>query len=197
MPCYFPLQATFSVRQDGKKSIQFSNANASLFRQGVKPFGENNISIPCGKCMGCRLEKSRQWALRCVHEAKMYEDNCFITLTYRDKYDCSTKQLEKGYHVPDDWSLHKSHFQKFMKRLRNYFPNQEIRYFCAGEYGRNCKHNVNLEVDECGLCHTGRPHYHVCLFNCSFPDLEAYQSDGGVMRYTSPLLEKIWGMARS
>jgi hypothetical protein len=30
------------------------------------------------------------------------------------------------------------------------------------------------------------------LFNISFSDLEAYQSDGGIMRYTSPKLESIW-----
>ena len=153
------------------------------------------MEVACGQCLGCRLDYSRMWAMRIVHESTLHEyngGNCFITLTYRDKRDCSIYELENGYHVPDDWSLHKSHFQKFMKRLRNAFPDQEIRFFAVGEYGRCCEHKIDLTLHDCPLCNTGRPHFHACLFNCSFDDLEAYQSDGGVMRYTSPKLEKIW-----
>ena len=153
------------------------------------------MEVGCGQCLGCRLAYSRMWAMRIVHEASLHEldgGNCFITLTYRDKGDCDHEQWKKGYHVPSDWSLHKSHFQKFMKRLRKAFPGQEIRYFAVGEYGRKCKHGIDLTVGDCPLCNTGRPHFHACLFNCTFTDLEAYQSDGGIMRYTSPLLESIW-----
>lgn len=154
------------------------------------------MEVGCGQCLGCRLDHSRMWAMRIVHESTLHEyngGNCFVTLTYRDMKDCSIKQLKNQKHVPDDWSLHKSHFQKFMKRLRKFFPDQEIRFFAAGEYGRKCKHGIDLELVDCPLCNTGRPHFHACLFNCSFPDLEPYQSDGGVMRYTSPTLERIWG----
>lgn len=153
------------------------------------------MEVSCGQCLGCRLDYSRMWAMRITHEAAMHEyngGNCFVTLTYRDERDCSIEQLEKGYHVPKDWSLNKNHFKAFMKRLRKAFPNQKIRYFYAGEYGRKCKHGIDLELVNCPLCNCGRPHFHACLFNCSFTDLEAYQSDGGIMRYTSPLLESIW-----
>jgi hypothetical protein len=153
------------------------------------------MEVACGQCLGCRLDYSRMWAMRIVHESCLYEytgGNCFVTLTYRDLEDCTPEQAKKGYHVPKDWSLNKKHFQTFMKRLRKFFPDQQIRYFYAGEYGRKCKHGIDLERVGCPLCKCGRPHYHVCLFNCSFDDLEAYQSDGGVMRYTSPLLESIW-----
>ena len=154
------------------------------------------MEVGCGQCLGCRLDYSRMWAMRIVHEASLHEyngGNCFVTLTYRDKMDCTIDQLDTGRHVPDDWSLNKSHFQKFMKRLRKAFPNQEIRYFYAAEYGRKCKHGIDLERVNCPLCNTGRPHFHACLFNIHFQDLEAYQSDGGIMRYTSPTLERIWG----
>jgi ribosomal protein L15 len=80
-----------------------------------------------------------------------------------------------------------------MKRLRKAFPDQQIRFFAVGEYGRKCKHGIDLTTYDCPLCNTGRPHFHACIFNLSFSDLEAYQSDGGVMRYTSPTLEKLWG----
>ncbi len=157
-------------------------------------FGEK-MEVGCGQCLGCRLDYRRMWAMRITHEATMHEftgGNSFITLTYRDEGVCSIKQWKDGKYVPKDWSLHKGHFQRFMKRLRKAFPDQEIRYFYAGEYGRKCKHGIDVNDVGCPFCNTGRPHFHACLFNCSFTDLEPYQSDGGIIRYTSPLLEKIW-----
>ena len=155
------------------------------------------MEVGCGHCLGCRLAYSHMWAMRIVHEASLHEfdgGNCFITLTYRDKTECETyDQLKNGQYVPDDWSLHKSHFQKFMKRLRKAFPDNKIRYFAVGEYGRKCEHGIDLTKYDCPLCNTGRPHFHACIFNLSFSDLEAYQSDNAVTRYTSPTLEKIWG----
>ena len=43
------------------------------------------------------------------------------------------------------------------------------------------------------MCNTGRPHFHACLFNHSFEDLEIYQTDGGKDNFTSPTLERLWG----
>ena len=117
----------------------------------------------------------------------------FVTLTYRDAVECDFDQLYRRKFVPDDWSLNKSHFQKFMKRLRKSREPDRIRFFAAGEYGRKCKHRIDLDNVGCPLCNVGRPHFHACLFNVSFADLEAYQTDGNQTRYTSPELEKIWG----
>lgn len=80
-----------------------------------------------------------------------------------------------------------------MKRLRHHFRPHKVRFFHVGEYGRRCKHGIDLEHASCPLCFVGRPHYHAALFNCSFPDLVSYTSDNGVLRYTSPMLESIWG----
>ncbi len=160
-----------------------------------RSYGEK-MEVACGQCLGCRLDYRRMWAMRITHEAAMHEfdgGNCFITLTYRDRNTCDEEQLSKYLHVPCDWSLHRSHFTNFMKSLRRTFPKRRIRYFYAGEYGRKCQHGIDLERVGCPLCNVGRPHFHACLFNHCFEDLEAYQSDGGIMRYTSPILEKIWG----
>jgi hypothetical protein len=157
---------------------------------------DGKMEVACGGCLGCRLDHSRMWAMRIVHEASMHElnrGNCFVTLTYRDENDCTWEQKEENLYVPNDWSLHKSHVQLFLKRLRKRFKNEEIRYFYAGEYGRKCKHGLDLRITDCPLCNTGRPHFHLCLFNCSFDDLVSYQSDNGIMRYTSPSLESLWG----
>jgi hypothetical protein len=156
--------------------------------------GSSYMEVACGQCLGCRLDRSRMWAARIVHEASLHEfdhGNCFITLTYRDRAECTDAELADGFHIPDDWSLQKKHFQDFMKRLRKAY-DQKIRFFHCGEYGSRCKHGLDLELVECPLCNVGRPHYHACLFNCSFSDLELYTQCNGEPRYTSATLEKIW-----
>lgn len=180
MPCYSPLKG-YKDRHTGGLTFRRSDAL-------------ERMDVACGQCLGCRLDYSLMWAIRIAHEASMHADDCgnsFITLTYRDKRDCNLEQCENGWHIPDDWSLHPSHFTLFMKRLRKKFP-QKIRYFVAGEYGRNCKHGINVEEVGCPVCYVGRPHFHACLFNCSFSDLESYASDDGVLRYTSKLLSETW-----
>lgn len=158
MPCYYPLEG-YRARlpnASGKYSITF-NPNHG--------YTDMPMQISCGQCIGCRLEKSRQWALRCVHEASRYDHNSFITLTYDD------------YHLPDDGNLKLRDFQLFMKRLRKTLP-YKIRYFHCGEYGDNFS----------------RPHYHAILFNHDFHDKLLYKvTDNGEKLYTSPTLEKIWG----
>lgn len=180
MPCDSPLKGFKDLYTGG---LTFRRENAI-----------GKMEVACGLCLGCRLDYSRMWAMRICHESAMWEfecGNCFITLTYRDKYDCTEEQWKKGYYVPDDWSLHPEHVTDFLKRLRHRFP-QKIRYYYAGEYGRKCEHGISLDVVKCPMCFVGRPHYHMCLFNCVFPDLEAYQSNDGIMRYTSPMLEGLW-----
>ena len=157
---------------------------------------EETMEVSCGQCLGCRLSHSRMWAARITHEAALHESmggNCFVTLTYRDRNTCTLDQLHKKQHVPDDWSLHRSHFQKFMKRLRRRHPGRKIRYYVAGEYGSICQHRLDLRVVSCPVCKLGRPHYHAILFNYSPHDLEVRPSDTRDPRYTSNHLASIWG----
>lgn len=81
------------------------------------------MRIPCGHCVGCRLEYSRQWMIRIMHEASLYKDNCFLTLTYENA----------------PVSLRYKDFQDFMKRYRKMFSNNVIRFYMAGEYGEENK----------------------------------------------------------
>ena len=181
MPCYSPLKGWKDNETGG---IKFRRDGAT-----------EKMEVACGQCLGCRLDYSRMWAMRIVHESSLYEitgGNCFITLTYRDRLECDEDQLRDKLHIPDDFGLHKDHFQKFMKRLRKAFAPQRIRFYMCGEYGDTCKHGLSMDTTGCPLCNVGRPHYHACLFNCEFPDLVPYGSDNGELRYTSPLLESIW-----
>lgn len=156
MPCYRPLNGFKSkdLNPSGKRSIVFN------YSQGYK---DMPVTVPCGQCIGCRLERSRQWAIRCHHEASLHERNCFITLTYAPE------------HVPEQGTLIKKHYQDFMKRLRKRFgPN--IRYFHCGEYGEK----------------NARPHYHACLFNFDFVDKKLWKSVRGNNLYLSEALEELW-----
>ncbi len=159
MPCYSPLKG---YRDPISKGLVFYKTSTKM-------------EVACGQCLGCRLDRTLMWAMRITHEASMYESNCFLTLTYRDKSDCTQQQLDSGHYVPDDYSLNKKHFQNFIKRLRKHFP-QKIKYFHCGEYG-----DENL-----------RPHYHACIFNADFGDQEIYDNTEGRGLYSSPLLEKLW-----
>lgn len=157
MPCYSPLQAYQSIRLDnsGKSSICFTKPiDGHLYK---------DIQLPCSQCIGCRLERSRQWAVRCMHESKLYDDNCFITLTFNDD------------HLPSDLSLDVRYFQLFMKRLRKRF-GEGIRFYHCGEYGEKF----------------GRPHYHACLFNFDFSDKKLWKVNNGFRLYTSKSLEELW-----
>lgn len=155
MSCYFPLHAYKAKSKDTSKTvITFSRPRS---------WKGERINLPCGQCIGCRLERSRQWAVRCVHEASLYESNSFITLTY----DQSS--------LPKDGSLHLDHFQCFMKRLRKkYGPG--IRFFHCGEYGQKLQ----------------RPHYHALLFNLGFNDLKFFGGKEPNEIYTSNALSNLW-----
>lgn len=123
------------------------------------------MTIPCGGCLGCRLERSRQWAIRCIHEASLHAQNSFITLTYNDE------------HLPENNSLYKPHFQKWMKRLRKRYAHKTIRYYMCGEYGPKL----------------GRPHFHVCLFGFDFDDKKRWKkTPHGDILYRSKKLEDLW-----
>lgn len=134
MPCYHPLPGWYGRDRTatGKRPVVFNAAAA---------WTDLTLEIPCGHCIGCRLERSRQWALRCVHEAQLYDNNCFATLTYDND------------HLPQGGSLQPEDFVLFMKRLRK-AKGPGIRFFQCGEYGEQLQ----------------RPHHHALLFNCHFPD---------------------------
>lgn len=156
MTCYFPLRwYEGPVKEPGKVNVVFKRSDSEC---GVE------LNLPCGKCVGCLMARAKAWAVRCMHEASLYEANCFITLTYSDQ------------NLPFNGSLDHSEFQDFMKRLRKRFGSG-IRYFMCGEYGPERL----------------RPHYHALLFNHDFRDRLLFkETDAGSPIYLSPDLQKLW-----
>ena len=122
------------------------------------------VQVKCGQCIGCRLDYTRNWAIRCLHESQTHTENCFITLTYDDD------------NLPSDSSLVKHHLQDFFKRLRRRVEPKKIKYFACGEYGERYS----------------RPHYHACVFNHDFEDKELWSTKQGVKLYISKKLQSIW-----
>jgi len=130
------------------------------------------LQIPCGQCAECRLKRSREWAIRCVHEASLHADNCFLTLTYRDD--------DKAV------SLNYSDFQNFVKRLRARWPNERISFFCCGEYGETNPRTGEIDGGKY------RAHFHAILFNFNFPDRVPCRMLGRADLYKSKLLDELW-----
>ena len=158
MACYRPIDV-FQV--PGETRVFFG-------RPFLNQLVTREFQIPCGRCVGCRLRRSAEWATRVLHEASLYQVNSFITLTYNNE------------HLPSDGSLRYPDFQRFIKRLRERLRRDglaDIRFYMAGEYGSK----------------RGRPHYHACIFGYDFPDrVEWMRTPVGSLLYRSAFLESLW-----
>lgn len=176
MACYYPLVAMrdSEENENGKRPIRIIKSSTELNERYLKEAikAKRLTLIPCGRCIGCKLEKARQWAVRCVHESQMHDENCFITLTFNNE------------NLPKNGSVDKRDLQLFFKRLRKFLKTDRVRYFASGEYGDK----------------TGRPHYHICLFGYDFKDKELIYSNqtsefapsADYKLYTSKTLERVW-----
>lgn len=162
-------------RDKGTNAVEFLNFLNEEY--GDRPDIDKPILIPCGKCIACRLDYSREWAARCMLEMKDHDSAYFVTLTYNDL------QIPKVFFASPDGSgqlpaqtLRKRDFQLWMKRVRRSFPNDKIRFFGCGEYGSQ----------------TLRPHYHVILFGLHLDDLKFYKRTETGVLYNSDKLSNTW-----
>lgn len=131
----------------------------------ISPIMLKGRFVPCRKCVECLIYESTQWAYRCLLEASLYKENCFITLTYND------------VNRPKDGALAKKDYQDFLKRLRKRLGKEKIRYFGCGEYGSE----------------KNRPHYHFIIFGYIPKDLEYFYTDNdGHKIYKSEEVAKTW-----
>lgn len=224
MPCYHPITA-FRPSDGGP-----------IFFDRTKIDAEE-IQLPCGQCHGCRIRRSTEWAIRCIHEAQMHDHNCVVTLTYDDQ------------HLPQDYSLRHYDVQCFIKRLRRHAHARVKQSITSGlvcnpagdaaratipprnptyRRGGNCQDKINTEAQsvclqtprrhadvlqtlkraagitppeilyysggEYGEIH-GRPHYHAAFFGIDFYDrIYREKTRAGTKVFTSPTLDKLWGM---
>lgn len=158
MACYHPASAV-RLQNGDVKFVSGSTVDGSVMR------------LPCGQCVGCRLERSRQWAIRCMDEASMHKENSFITLTFSSH---NVAKLGR--------SLDVSIFQKFMKRVRKEVSPKRVRFFHCGEYTKAFV-----------------PHYHALLFGLGFTDRKYWSMNGAGTHklYRSAQLERLWPFGHS
>lgn len=167
MSCYHPHYALdLGVNAEtGKKIIKFlPRRYDSNLKDLRSKYGEDNVlCLPCGHCVGCCLDYSKEWAVRCALESLYYPDTSwFITLTYDNE------------HCPE--FLFKRPVQKFIKDIRN--AGYKVRYFAAGEYG--------------SAENTHRPHYHLILYGLPINDLKLWKKSKTGYLFTSEMVSKFW-----
>lgn len=151
MACYTPLRGFRGYK--GKLAMQAKHAPKPLVP----------LEVPCGKCIGCKIERTRTTAVRLTHEQRCHEKSSFLTLTYRDEA------------LPEDGVLVKKDLQDFIRSLRD--RKYKVRYYGVGEYGDRF----------------GRPHYHVALFGEDFSaDRYKWRQKGEHTLYRSDALEASW-----
>lgn len=122
----------------------------------------------CGKCLYCRKKRALELASKCVLHSSLYQQNCFLTLTYDEK--------KEGYHNEFEYQ----DIQKFKKRLRSYvsrrYNSRRIEIFNVHEYGKN-----------------GKKHWHLIVFNFDFADKTVLSKTAEVTLFSSVTLERLWG----
>lgn len=178
MTCRAPLEAAREKKGQGKPLIYQRGQRPKTLAEGYEA-----LELPCGQCRGCRLEHSKKWAMRMMHEAAYLEEfegrySSFITLTYDEE------------HLPQHETLVKDHFQNFIKRFRRLIEPFKISYYGVGEYGSQCPDH---EIIDCPLCGgIQRPHYHGIIFGWPFPDKQVLGTRDGLLVYESKTLGRAW-----
>lgn len=184
MSCYHPLNMfSYGTHKDkNNKIVQnkiFTDIDTTEIKLDSGEILRNYITIPCGKCIGCRLDYSREWANRCLLEMEDHESTLFLTLTYDEEHLPRRfySRLDTGETDLESNPLRKKDIQDFHKRLRKSL-DYPIRFFSAGEYGDK----------------TQRPHYHGIYFGLKPPDdLERLKdSKSGFPLFSSKKIDIIW-----
>lgn len=210
-----PIKVLCAVKEIGKDISQL-NFNRNVY---------DLLMISCGQCLQCRLQRVKQRSVMSICESLEHKDNSFITLTfgytqtysyYRHVKKLSHYLARKKAHF-HEWSLEVELFQKFMKRLRNWYYNYQLANHLIS-IGRSdlipntypyCTHirlpiferpfllknfsPNNIRVMHCGEYGDkhSRPHHHAILFGFQFPDLKPIY-ENGKKYYTSDILSKLW-----
>ena len=132
----------------------------------LKPYQAPDQAHPlnCGSCINCRIRRASDSAACAVHEARLHEHNCSLTLTYDDQ------------HLPAGGALNHRDWQLFAKKVRQAFG--PFRFIMCGEYG---------DLHQ-------RPHYHALIFGHDFTrGAESHRnSRSGIPMYRPAELQKHW-----
>lgn len=199
MGCYKPL-IRFYVPDNPQASGHIYTFRRFAIERAKNPkltyedliYRKDVMLIPCGQCIGCKIQKRQDWATRIEMEAKTWpkESVWFVTLTYDNEHipgvNHETGEVIRGAmylrrkkepELAINQTLWYEDIQNFLKRLRKAYSGR-LRYFVAGEYGER----------------TGRPHYHMILFNYQPEKLEPYSKVKPDEYMVDSRITKCWGL---
>lgn len=183
MPCYHPLHAVVHTRPDGSRRVRVLPASAPDMSAGM-PGSLEQITLPCGRCLYCRLRHSLEWSIRLYHHLLYRSPAVFVTLTYSPDYEPHLVHSDVGptqLSIPDYGS--EVGAQRWIKRLRKSLPRgTRISYYGCSEYGSSSL----------------RPHYHYIIYGWRPADMYPWmRAPEGHLIYRSPHLESTWPFGHS
>lgn len=222
MTCYHPHTAYQAIGvlnpETGKKIIRYSAKDMYKIKHNFHldydvykcksdayDYSYRPITLPCGNCIGCRLDKARTWALRNYHESQMSSGSCFITLTFGDEATIDNvfrldqfKNLSRNAKFKEARkrvnTLVRGDFSAFIKRLRKELRNG-FEYYDSSGHKRYFRLRSGLRFYACGEYGdlNSRPHYHALIYNFDFPGKVYIATERGNVYWTHPVLERAWG----
>ena len=171
-----------------------------------KEDGKEEILVKCGKCILCKRQKCRTWAIKLYHESQYYNKMCMITLTFRPKFLLTPKfKTLTKYHrrKKNDGTITtlKEKYETmispnyirdvkktgwlvtlFIKKLRKLLSKDDkfISYFAVGEHGSQNTH---------------RAHWHILFFGIDKNDLGSMcigKSKKNKDIYFSTVIDNLW-----
>ena len=209
MACYRPLEAT---RLRGGNLIVHKRTPGTK-RKPTPPHLGDDLKLPCGRCIGCKIDHGMQWATRCLHESQLHNANCALTLTYSDDPNYTGEIALKDWTRPhqDVWTIQKStrEFSTIAQdglrgpnvaHVDNSRSNKERRVELSKSDHQKFMKRLRERVGPVRFYMCGeygdrlaRPHYHYLIFGYDFPDKRYFKTSlSGTKLYRSPELEKIW-----
>lgn len=118
----------------------------------IKPWYHTKYKsmIPCGGCVGCRVDRAILWRNRAKSELVLKGRSAFVTFTY------DVEHLHFSQVTPD-MTLCRDDVHRFLDNLRHQVDKvpgsrRDFSYFLCGEYGGRFQ----------------RPHYHALFFGLDF-----------------------------
>lgn len=170
MTCFHPLAAMQPIGKDGiaQGAIRIlgaaNDSHAGSQARLSQRVDGRYMEIGCGQCVGCRIDRRENWAVRLACESRMHEHNWFGTLTLNAEHASATL----------DYRM----VQAALSRLKYYSGGVRVRHAVRGEYAPE----------------TLRPHYHPLFFGLELDDLIPWSKSGqGHQLYRSKLFEeRVW-----
>lgn len=178
----------------------------------LNPPANYNLQLPCGQCIGCKLDRVTQWATRCLHESQLHEKTCALTLSYSD--DSNYNELHQDrpglytsrhvYNPEDARELStiapKGLTEPNIARVGNSRSRPREVQLSKKDHQKFIKRlrskiGVPVRYYMCGEYgdKLQRPHYHYLIFGYDFPDKKYFKKSlSGTPLFRSAELETLW-----